>query len=69
MSLIKKIDVEAHFAARRRMRLAAVGFRREPSSKGVSGHKPATAEAQATGFKEDFSLEHSSPKVPVIPSK
>jgi hypothetical protein len=69
MSLIKKIDVEEHFAARRRMRLAAIGFTRKPASKGNSVPAPTTAKAKGPGFREDFSAEHSSPGLSVTPSK
>ena len=69
MSLIKKIDVEEHFASRRRMRLAAIGFTRKPVSKGTSVLAPTTAKAKASGFREDFSAEHSSPGLSVNPSK
>jgi hypothetical protein len=69
MSLIKKKDVEAHFAARRRVRLAALGFVRKPVSSGIPVPERATKRAKTSGFREDFSIEHSSPGFPVAPSK
>jgi hypothetical protein len=61
MSLIKKVDLEAHFAERRRMRLAANGFTRTPASKAPSAPVSAKAAVKVNtpGFREDFSLEHT----------
>jgi hypothetical protein len=67
MSLIKKVDVEAHFAERRRMRLAAIGFTRKPASKGASA--PMAAQQKTSGFREDLSLEHSSRRASATSSK
>jgi hypothetical protein len=66
MSLIKKVDVEAHFAERRRMRLAANGFTRKPASKAaaVPGRAKAAVQTNTSGFREDSSVERSSPKAP-----
>jgi hypothetical protein len=69
MTLIKKIDVEAHFAARRRMRLAAAGFRILPNVTGCSGIEDVGPKANVSGFKQDFALEHSSSSAPVTPAK
>jgi hypothetical protein len=69
MSLIKKIDVEAHFAARRRARQALARLATLPAVKLPSVAGTAGANADASGFREDFSLEHTLPKGPVGSSK
>ena len=63
MSLIKKIDVEAHFAERRRMRLAALGFAGKPAAKGALAPEASGTKADVPGFKQSSSIEHSSPKI------
>jgi hypothetical protein len=57
MSLIKKVDVPAYFAARRAMRLG-----------GILPARQAKSIANAAKFKKDFSDEHSSSSAP-LPSK
>jgi hypothetical protein len=69
MTLIKKIDVEVHFAARRRRRRAAAGFASQPDGTACSGIKAVGPKANVSGFKEDFALEHSSSCAPVTPAK
>jgi hypothetical protein len=69
MTLIKKIDVNEHFAVRRRMRRAAAGLLSQPDATGFSGPEAASAKAKASGFREDYSLEHSSPSVSATPRK
>jgi hypothetical protein len=69
MSLIKKIDVEAHFASRRRARLALARLATLPAVKLSSVSVEAGAKADASGFREDFSLEHSLSKGPAGPSQ
>ena len=69
MSLIKKKAVEAHFTARRRVRMAALGFVRKPASSGIAVPERAKKRAKTSGFREDFSLEHSSPILPIASSK
>lgn len=69
MALIKKIDVNEHFAARRRMRLAAAGFTRRPAAAGLPVPETAGRKADAAGFKEDVHTQHSSPSVPATPAK
>jgi len=59
MSLIKKIDVEAHFAERRRRRLVASGFAKQSTSERVLVIATEAASADASVFKKDFSVEHS----------
>jgi hypothetical protein len=58
MSLIKKIDVEKHFAARRAMRRGTIGPLGLP---GAARIKPAAPQKKAPAFIEDFAGEHSSP--------
>ncbi len=65
MSLIKKKDVEAHFAARRRVRLAALGFVRKPVTNGIPVPERAVKRAKTSDFRKDFSVEHSSSTFPV----
>jgi len=67
MSLIKKIDVEKHFAARRAMRQAAARPVSQPNATGFIEAEPAGAKTNAQGFIKDFSLEHSSSSVPFTP--
>jgi hypothetical protein len=67
MSLIKKIDVPRHFAARRAMRRAGVQFTRPPLATVIAEVKTVDTDSNAHGFIEDFSLEHSSPRAPVTP--
>ncbi len=60
MSLIKKVDVEKHFAARRAMRLGRTVPVSQPASAGIRSSAkgntvPASAEVLAVG--------HSSPSV------
>lgn len=61
MSLIKKIDVEAHFAARRAMRLG----RTAPMSKlGANWIKSAAKSKKVSPTAEALTLRNSSPRVP-----
>jgi hypothetical protein len=55
MSLIKKIDVDAHFAERRRMRLAAIGFAKKPAAKINSAPSPTKVAEQdnTPGFRNN----------------
>jgi hypothetical protein len=57
MSLIKKIDVDKHLAARRAMRLGRMPLMWPPSA---ARTKPAVPQKKAPAFKQDFVLEHSS---------
>jgi hypothetical protein len=57
MSLIKKIDVDKHLAARRAMRLGRMPLMWPP---GAARTKPAVPQKKAPAFKQDFVLEHSS---------
>jgi hypothetical protein len=60
MSLIKKIDVDKHFAARRAMRLG----RMQPLSQlGTAGTKSAAKSNRVPASAETSTLEHSSPSV------
>ena len=56
MTLIKKIDVEKHFAARRAMRLGTTG----PLSRPGARIKPAPKATNAPAFIEDVTPGHSS---------
>jgi hypothetical protein len=69
MSLIKKIDVEAHFAEKRRLRLVRAGLATHPTAKGLSALDAAGAKSKASGFRDDFSIEHSFPTGSAIPAK
>jgi hypothetical protein len=60
MSLIKKIDVDNHFAERRARRLGRMPLMSHP---GAARMKPAASAKRAPAFKRDFVLEHSSPTV------
>jgi len=67
MSLIKKIDVKKHFAARRGMSLVAAQPVSQPDATGFPAIATAGMRADAPAFIEDFSLEHSSSNVSVPP--
>jgi len=60
MILIKKIDVDKHFAAKRARRLAGALLVSRPDSPVISETKTAATKATAKDFVQDFSLEHSS---------
>jgi len=60
MSLIKKIDVEKHFAARRAMRLGRVRPASQPHATGI---KPPGTAAHAPRSTGDLSPGHSSRSV------
>ena len=68
MSLIKKIDVKEHFAARRAIRLAEARSINKPDAAGIPGIKAGGTKTIRRNFVEDFSVEHSS-SGPVPPSK
>jgi hypothetical protein len=59
MILIKKIDVKKHFADRRAIRLAEARRMSQPDASGITEIKTDGAKANAQGFVEDFSAEHS----------
>ncbi|MGB6690848.1 MAG: hypothetical protein WBE76_23690 [Terracidiphilus sp.] len=61
MSLIKKIDVKEHFAAKRRMRLVAARQASLADATGFSGVEPDLQRANAADCVEDFLGENSSP--------
>jgi hypothetical protein len=60
MSLIKKCDVKAHFASRRRKGMHLVHQADKPALTGLP-ETGVTIEAKGSAFVADFSLEHSSP--------
>jgi hypothetical protein len=68
MSLIKKIDVKEHFAARRATRLAEARSIHKPDAAGISEIKTVSTKTIRRDFVEDFSVEHSS-SGPLPPSK
>lgn len=67
MSLIKKIDVPKHFAARRAMARVAARPVIQPDAAAVSVLEPAAAKANAAMFIGDFPPGHSSSSVPLAP--
>jgi hypothetical protein len=60
MALIKKIDVENHFAARRAMRLGRIGLMSQPVA---AGTEPAAKRKRVPISAEAPNLGHSSPSV------
>ncbi|MGD0730263.1 MAG: hypothetical protein ABR956_03295 [Terracidiphilus sp.] len=68
MSLIKKIDVPKHFAARRAKARAAARLGTEVHATGAAEMDLAGTKANAAGFVEDFSMEHSL-QSPLVPPK
>jgi hypothetical protein len=67
MSLIKKIDVPSHLAARRADRQRAALSVIQPISAPISETELARTNTSAAEFREDFSLEHSSPTAAILP--
>ncbi|MGB6691347.1 MAG: hypothetical protein WBE76_26230 [Terracidiphilus sp.] len=61
MSLIKKIDVKEHFAAKRRMRLVAARQASLADATGFSGVAPDLQRANAADIVEDFLGKPPSP--------
>lgn len=64
MSLIKKIDVKEHLAAKRRMRLVAARHTSLPDATGFSGIEPPGAPPAARRFVEDSLGKHASLSAP-----
>ncbi len=60
MALIKKIDVDKYFAARRAMRLGRLGMVSQP---GLAGIKSAAKKKSVPPSAEALPLENSSPSV------
>ncbi len=60
MSLIKKCDVKAHFASRKRKGMHLVHQADKPALTGLP-ETGVAIEAKGPAFVADFSLEHSSP--------
>jgi hypothetical protein len=69
MSLIKKIDVPKHFAARRALHLAAARTVTPPVATGAPAIGHAGTRGNAAKFIEDFSLEPSSSSTAVSPKE
>jgi hypothetical protein len=61
MGLIKKVDVPAYFAARRAMRMGNAQPINQPKATVVAKIAASGARAKKAMFKDDFSIEHSSP--------
>ena len=59
MSLIKKRDVPAYFAARRALRLGSIRGLGRPGGPVATAADPAGAGENASKFANDSSLEHS----------
>ena len=69
MSLIKKRDVPAYFAARRALRLGSIRGLSRPGGPAVTAADPAGTGASASKFVNDFSLEHSASSALVPPKE
>jgi hypothetical protein len=67
MSLIKKIDVKKHFAARRAMRLAAARSMGQPDATGIPETRTAGTKNHAQNSVEISSHEHSASRVSAVP--
>ncbi len=67
MTLIKKRDVEKHFAARRRARTHPFIPTSQPDATGFSGPAPDAIPANPKGFVKDFLGDHSVPAKPIAP--
>jgi hypothetical protein len=64
MALIKKIDVEKYFAARRATKLGRLGMVSQP---GLAGIKSAAKKKSVPAFAEALPLEDSSPSASSAP--
>jgi hypothetical protein len=69
MILIKKVDVEAHFAEKRRLRRASAGLATRPAAKCSSAFEAAGTKVNVSGFRDDSSTEHSFRNGPATPAK
>jgi len=69
MSLIKKADVPAHFAARRALRRAGIQFSRRSVATGAAEAKTTGIEPTDSSSVGDISGDHSSPSAPFPPAK
>jgi hypothetical protein len=69
MSLIKKIDLPLHFAARRSLRLDAARPVILPRATGVSVVEPAGTQVNASAFGDDFLSEHCVASAPQSPAR
>jgi hypothetical protein len=69
MILIKKIDVEKHFAAKRAMRRNGALRQSRPDVRNILAIKTAGAQISVKVLTEDVSLEHSSSNSLISPSK
>jgi len=69
MSLIKKIDVEAYFAEKRRLRIVSDGLATHPAARRSSALEAAGTKANMSGFRGDLSIEHPFSKGSAIPAK
>jgi hypothetical protein len=67
MSLIKKVDVPAYFAARRAMRRRVIPSLFPSPARAGAAVDPFDAKASAARIAEDFSLEHDASPVIVPP--
>ena len=68
MTLIKKRDVEAHFAARRRNpNQIHVVPAISPDTKSLPAQEPAPVDTNSLQFNKDFTGDHSSKGIPVAP--
>jgi hypothetical protein len=61
MALIKKVDVERHFAARRAMRLGRIGLMSQPIA---AGAVPAAKRKRVPALGDTLTQETFSPSVP-----
>ena len=60
MTLIKKIDVEKYFAAKRAMRRTGAQLVARPDASGILETKMTGTKTNARDFVEDFSAQHST---------
>ena len=69
MTLIKKRDVAAHFAARRRnpnqIHIVPVS---PPDTTGLPAKEPSAVDTSALKFNKDFTADHSSGGTPLKPA-
>jgi hypothetical protein len=69
MSLIKKRDVPAYFAARRALRLGSIRGLSRPGGPAATAADPASADANPSKFPNVSFLEHSTSSALVLPKE
>jgi hypothetical protein len=67
MSLTLKTNVKVHFSAHDRAQNLPHIVPSQPNATGLSGVVPSEAKAELARFAEDFTGEHSSTRISIVP--